>query len=97
MSDPKERIPVQNILVHQARTSQGDELSGPTNAARFWQTFRRHRLGLVGLVIVGAIVLAAVGAPYPRADARPRTSFGPASSRPRPPTPWGSVGWAGIS
>ncbi|MBO2519665.1 MAG: ABC transporter permease [Firmicutes bacterium] len=64
MSDPKERIPVQNILVQQARTSQGDELSGPANAARFWRTFRRHRLGLVGLVIVGTMVLAAVGAPY---------------------------------
>src|SRR5690606_29824375 len=70
MSDPKERIPVQNILVQQARTSQGDELSGPANAARFWRAVRRPRLGVGGSASVGTMVLAAVGAP-PLAPADP--------------------------
>ncbi|BAS27867.1 ABC transporter permease [Limnochorda pilosa] len=45
----------------QTQVSEGETVS---NARRFWRTFRRHRLGMVGLGIVGALVIVAFAAPY---------------------------------
>ncbi len=45
----------------QARLAEG---AAATLAADTWRRFRKNRLALVGLVIVGVLVVAAVGAPW---------------------------------
>lgn len=52
------------VLAQRVRSHVTDEAPSPSNAARFWRTFRRHRLGMVGLAIVLGLVIVAVAAPF---------------------------------
>jgi peptide/nickel transport system permease protein len=50
-------------IAEAARTTPGEGVAA-TLAADAWQRFRRNRLALIGLLIVGALLLCAMGAPW---------------------------------
>src|SRR5690554_3868294 len=60
---PGGAFPVQDVLAERAQAHRVDLGPGLSNVARFWRTFRRHRLGMVGLGIVLGLIVVAVAAP----------------------------------
>lgn len=52
-----------DVLAEGTQAHRVDHGPGLSNAARFWRTFRRHRLGMIGLGIVLGLIVVAAAAP----------------------------------
>ena len=52
------------MAIAAAREVPGEAMAAATLSADAWSRFRRNRLALVGLIIVGALLVAAAGAPW---------------------------------